>query len=101
MIVVERFTKAGKTQEKATARARPESRALILTGGRAWADHPGQRLLILRAKKVRCLICAPTGRPAKRLSKATGMEARTIYRLLEVNPASDGFTRNEGRPLGV
>jgi exodeoxyribonuclease V alpha subunit len=56
-------------------------------------------LLILRAKKVRCLLCAPTGRAAKRLSETTGVEAKTIHRLLEVNPASGGFTRNEARPL--
>jgi exodeoxyribonuclease V alpha subunit len=40
--------------------------------------------LILRAKKVRQLLCAPTGRAAKRLSEATGLEAKTIHRLLEV-----------------
>ena len=56
-------------------------------------------LLILRAKKVRCLLCAPTGRAAKRLSDTTGVEAKTIHRLLEVSPASGGFTRNEARPL--
>jgi hypothetical protein len=48
---------------------------------------------------VRCLLCAPTGRAAKRLWETTGFEAKTIHRLLEVNPASGGFTRNEARPL--
>jgi exodeoxyribonuclease V alpha subunit len=56
-------------------------------------------LLILRAKKVRCLLCAPTSRAAKRLSEATGVEAKTIHRLLEVQPATGAFTRTEGRPL--
>jgi exodeoxyribonuclease V alpha subunit len=56
-------------------------------------------LLILRAKKMRCTLCAPTGRAAKRLSETTGVEAKTIHRLLEVNPSSGGFTRNEARPL--
>jgi exodeoxyribonuclease V alpha subunit len=56
-------------------------------------------LLILRAKQVRCLLCAPTGRAAKRLSEATGLEARTIHRLLEMSPASGTFTRHEDRPL--
>ena len=77
------------------------SRALVITGG------PGvgkttllhSILLILRAKKVRCLLCAPTGRAAKRLSEATGLEAQTIHRLLEVNPANGIFQRNEGHPL--
>jgi exodeoxyribonuclease V alpha subunit len=56
-------------------------------------------LRILTAKKVRCLLCAPTGRAAKRLAEATGLQAKTIHRLLEVNPASGTFTRNEGNPL--
>jgi exodeoxyribonuclease V alpha subunit len=40
-------------------------------------------LLILRVKKARCLLCAPTGRAAKRLSEATRMEAKTIHRLMD------------------
>jgi len=45
------------------------------------------------------MFAAPTGRAAKRISELIGADARTIHRLLEVNPASGGFTRNEGRPL--
>ncbi len=46
-------------------------------------------------------LAAPTGRAAKRMSEATGMEARTIHRLLEVNGGEDtnGFERNEQNPL--
>src|SRR5580658_5767932 len=51
------------------------------------------------AKKVCCLLCAPTGRAAKRLSEATGVEAKTIHRLLEVQPGSSRFGRNEANPL--
>jgi exodeoxyribonuclease V alpha subunit len=43
-------------------------------------------LMILRAKGVKCLLCAPTGRAAKRLTETTGMEAKTIHRLLEIDP---------------
>jgi exodeoxyribonuclease V alpha subunit len=76
-------------------------RALIITGGPGVGKTTlvNAILLILRAKKVRCLLCAPTGRAAKRLSETTGLEARTIHRLLEYQPAQGGFTRNERRPL--
>jgi exodeoxyribonuclease V alpha subunit len=56
-------------------------------------------LLILRAKGVKCLLCAPTGRAAKRLSETTGLEAKTIHRLLEIDPGNGRFTRNESNPL--
>jgi exodeoxyribonuclease V alpha subunit len=77
------------------------SKGLIITGGPGVGKTTlvDALLRILSAKKVRCLLCAPTGRAAKRLAEATGLEAKTIHRLLEVNPASGTFTRNEGNPL--
>jgi exodeoxyribonuclease V alpha subunit len=47
---------------------------------------------------VKLLLCAPTGRAAKRMAEATGVEAKTIHRLLEVDPRSGGFTRNADIP---
>ena len=52
-------------------------------------------LRILVAKKAELLLCAPTGRAAKRMTETTGHEAKTIHRLLETNPKTGGFRRNE------
>jgi exodeoxyribonuclease V alpha subunit len=77
------------------------SRALVITGGPGVGKTTlvNAILLILRAKKVRCLLCAPTGRAAKRLFETTGVEAKTIHRLLEVQPATGSYGRNEANPL--
>lgn len=56
-------------------------------------------LMILRAKKMRVLCCAPTGRAAKRMSESTGIESKTIHRLLQYNPGTGGFVYNNQNPL--
>ena len=55
-------------------------------------------LEIFAAKTLRCGLCAPTGRAAKRLTETTGREAKTIHRLLEFDPALGGFKRNARQP---
>ena len=45
------------------------------------------------------LLCAPTGRAAKRMKEATGFEAKTIHRLLEADPKAGGFKRGSEQPL--
>ena len=56
-------------------------------------------LKIVTAKQVRVALCAPTGRAAKRLSDSTGLEAKTIHRLLETDPRTGEFRRTEEHPL--
>jgi exodeoxyribonuclease V alpha subunit len=56
-------------------------------------------LKILRAKAVAVALCAPTGRAVKRLAESTGLEAKTIHRLLEADPRNGGFKRCETNPL--
>ncbi len=56
---------------------------------------------ILKAKKVRVHLAAPTGRAAQRLSETTGGFASTIHRLLKYDPAGGGFTANENAPLAT
>ena len=75
------------------------SRVLVITGGPGVGKTTlvNSILTLLRAKQVKCLLCAPTGRAAKRLSESTGLEARTIHRLLEYQ--NSGFSRNASNPL--
>lgn len=76
-------------------------RALVITGGPGTGKTTlvNAILRILRAKGVRCLLCAPTGRAAKRLAETTRSEAKTIHRLLEVQPGAGRFKRSESNPL--
>jgi exodeoxyribonuclease V alpha subunit len=77
------------------------SKVLVMTGGPGVGKTTivNAILQILAAKGVRLLLCAPTGRAAKRMSEATGFEAKTIHRLLEVDPKGGGFKRGDDNPL--
>jgi exodeoxyribonuclease V alpha subunit len=91
--------KLGESQRAAVHSALTH-RILVITGGPGVGKTTllNTILTIVRAKKVKCLLCAPTGRAAKRLSESTGLDAFTIHRLLEVQP-NRGFTRDASRPL--
>ena len=77
------------------------SKVLVITGGPGVGKTTIVKtiLRILAAKGVNLLLCAPTGRAAKRMTEATGFEAKTIHRLLEVDPKAGGFKRNSENPL--
>jgi len=78
-----------------------KSKVMVITGGPGVGKTTlvNAILRILTAKAVNAVLAAPTGRAAKRLSETTGMEAKTIHRLLEVDPMRGGFKRNADNPL--
>lgn len=73
-----------------------ESKVMVLTGGPGTGKTTTTQGIIaaLKTAGMSIILAAPTGRAAKRMSEATGMEAKTIHRLLEYNPM-DGYKRND------
>jgi exodeoxyribonuclease V alpha subunit len=87
--------------QKEAIRLALSSKLLVITGGPGVGKTTlvNSILTIMTVKGVKPLLCAPTGRAAKRLSESTGLEAKTIHRLLEVNPLNGQFKRNAENPL--
>ena len=84
----------------AAIRQAVNSKVMVLTGGPGTGKTTTTQGIIAALKTMgySILLAAPTGRAAKRMREATGMEAKTIHRLLEYNPA-DGYKRNDENPL--
>lgn len=101
MQAIEKATGVGYDDVQVAAiRQAVRSRVMVLTGGPGTGKTTTTQGIIAayRAAGLRVLLAAPTGRASKRMSEATGMEAKTIHRLLEFNP-QDGYKRNDDNPL--
>jgi hypothetical protein len=83
--------------QKTAVRLSLMTKVLVITGGPGVGKTAivNAILRILSAKGMKIRLCAPTGRAARRMSETTGMEVRTIHRLLEVDPRTGGFKRGE------
>lgn len=102
MIWVE--TKTGlalASSQQEAVRLALRSKALVITGGPGVGKTTlvNAILKIVTAKGTDVQLCAPTGRAAKRLSESTGLEGKTIHRLLETDPANGSFKRDDTNPL--
>lgn len=95
--------KVGKTYDEIQAdaiRQAATAKVMILTGGPGTGKTTTTQGIIAayRAYGLKVLLAAPTGRAAKRMTEATGLEARTIHRLLECKPP-EGYQKDEENPL--
>jgi len=78
-----------------------ENKVMVITGGPGTGKTTivNAVLKIFSQLKARIMLAAPTGRAAKRMSETTGVEAKTIHRLLEYSLQKGGFQRNRDNPL--
>ncbi len=76
-------------------------RVMVLTGGPGCGKTFCTRTIVAlwQGMGLKVALAAPTGRAAQRLGEMTGLEAKTIHRLLEFDPATFGFKRNQDRPI--
>ena len=87
-------------QQKKAIFSAVEEGVLVITGGPGTGKTTIIRCILhLLREDNDILLCAPTGRAAKRMSEATGEEAKTIHRLLEYGGDEDTFARSEEYPL--
>lgn len=87
--------------QKEAIRMAVRNKVLVITGGPGVGKTTllNAILQIFQAKKLRPVLCAPTGRAAKRMSESTGLEAKTVHRLLEFDPKTAKFKRDHEHRL--
>jgi ATP-dependent exoDNAse (exonuclease V) alpha subunit len=100
--LAERTCQPLNAKQQEVVRTALTNKVTVLTGGPGTGKTTTVRTIIrlLEARKRSYALASPTGRAAKRLSEATGREAKTVHRLLEFSPQK-GFQRNEDHPLDV
>ncbi|HIW60695.1 MAG TPA: ATP-dependent RecD-like DNA helicase [Candidatus Anaerobutyricum avicola] len=93
-------------QQKAAVRQALTEGVLVVTGGPGTGKTTTINLMIqcFQAEDMDIVLAAPTGRAAKRMTEATGCEAKTIHRLLELNGGIENgesyhFEKNEDNPI--
>ncbi|MBU1170941.1 MAG: ATP-dependent RecD-like DNA helicase [Proteobacteria bacterium] len=88
-------------RQKEAVKTAMESKAMVITGGPGTGKTTiiNAILKIFSRQNKKILLCAPTGRAAKRMGETTGRTAKTIHRLLEFSYKEGGFQRNERHPL--
>ena len=86
--------------QAAAIRTAATAKVMVLTGGPGTGKTTTTHGIIsaYKAYGLKILLAAPTGRAAKRMTEATGLEAKTIHRLLECKPP-EGYKKNEENPL--
>ncbi|HOJ31941.1 MAG TPA: ATP-dependent RecD-like DNA helicase [Candidatus Hydrogenedentes bacterium] len=90
-------------EQRQAIRTAVAAKTLVITGGPGTGKTTIIRSLldIFEQKGLSIALAAPTGRAAKRITAATGREAKTIHRLLEFSPQTGKFTRNDTNPLRI
>jgi exodeoxyribonuclease V alpha subunit len=89
--------------QRAAIREAVTKKLMVVTGGPGTGKTTIVRAIldVFHAKALRVLLCAPTGRAAKRLTESTGREAKTIHRLLEFDPGIGTFKKGRENPLDL
>jgi exodeoxyribonuclease V alpha subunit len=102
---LERFTESRKVelapQQQEAVEMAAYSRVMVLTGGPGTGKTFVTRTIVelWKAMGKSIALAAPTGRAAQRLTEMTGLEAKTVHRLLEFDPRTMGFKRDMSNPL--